>query len=156
MKIGILISFLVLIGTNAICQVNSDTESIKKNTRALEIDETMPVFLNGGEKGLMKIITDSVRYPPAALKDKVGGIVKVKFTVDTNGNVVDINVIQSVREDIDQEAIRIISLLNGWKPGMQGDKKVNVVYMVPISFWPDKKSKKRYLKKMAEQRKSKM
>ena len=35
---------------------------------------------------------------------------------------------------LDAEALRVIKLMDGWKPATQNDKPVRVQYMLPISF----------------------
>lgn len=54
--------------------------------------------------------------------------------MDETGNVTDIKIDKSVRKDIDDEAMRVVGLLNGWKPGMQNEEKVKVVYKIPVRF----------------------
>ena len=137
---------LCLFSLNAFGQSDSiEEQTFDDTTKIFTAVETMPEFLHDGEKGLMKIISESVKYPPLALKDKVGGIVKVQFTVDTTGNVTNIKILQSIREDIDNEAMRVVGLFNGWRPGTQNEKKVRVVYTMRINFWPNDKFKRKYL-----------
>ena len=124
----------------------SQIDSSKNKEGNFVINERMPIFLNGGEKGLMKILSDSVRYPPAAIKDNIGGIVRVEFTIDTTGNLENIRILKSISEDIDNEALRVVAFLNGWQPGYQNEKKVKVVYAIPVGFWPNPKFKRKYLK----------
>ena len=124
-----------------------DDYSQSDSNMVFTIIEEQPVFLKGGDNGLYKIIEENLTYPQAALYDRVGGKVVVEFTVDTSGNLIDINILQGLREDIDQEALRLVGLLTPWKPGMQNNKKVKVRYMIPLYFWPDDQFKKKYLKK---------
>ena len=51
-----------------------------------------------------------------------------------NGKVDKVQVLKSVEANLDNEAIRVVSLLPEWKPGKQGGKPVNVWYSVPIIF----------------------
>ncbi|MCW5518867.1 energy transducer TonB [Aureitalea sp. L0-47] len=57
----------------------------------------------------------------------------VQFKIDTEGKVTEIKSRAPERE-LENEAERVINLLPRLKPGMQGDKPVNVVYRVPIVF----------------------
>jgi len=118
--------------------------------RLSDILHTMPLF-PGGTKKMARIIEENMRYPKTARKDRVGGRVVVQFMVDTTGAVVDIQTVERVREDIDQEAMRLISLLKGWTPGTIDGKKVRVQYQLPLNFYPDNKWKKAYLEAKAKE-----
>jgi TonB family protein len=97
--------------------------------------EVMPVFPGGPEK-LLTFLTDSLHYPPLALRDQVQGKVYVCFTVDPMGSVTDIFVKQGLRADIDAEALRNTQRLIPihWQPGTQNGRPVPVVYTVPLDF----------------------
>jgi TonB family protein len=107
--------------------------------RRVTIVQQLPEFIAGGQDGLKKLIKENIKYPEAAFWDKIGGEVVVKFTVDEIGNVTDVEIDKGVRKDLDDEAMRVIRLLNGWEPGMQNEKKVKVVYKMAIRFSPNKK-----------------
>ncbi len=100
---------------------------------------------------MKSIIEENMQYPKSARKDRVGGRVVVQFVIDTTGDVADIRTVESVREDIDQEAMRLISLLKGWTPGTMDGKKVRVQYQLPLNFYPDNKWKKAYLEAKAKE-----
>ena len=55
------------------------------------------------------------------------------FTIDTYGNVVDIQA-RAADKNLEKEARRVISKLPNITPGKQGVTAVNVTYAVPISF----------------------
>lgn len=105
--------------------------------------EFKPVF-PGGDRAMFKLIIDNLTYPPKALQDRIGGKVVLGFTIDTTGKVGAIEVLESVREDIDQEAVRLLSLLPDFSPGIQNCKKVAVKYRLPINFYPDNRWKRKY------------
>jgi len=108
--------------------------------------DIMPLF-KGGDKAINKILVDNLKYPKVARKERVGGKVVVQFTIDTLGNVENIKVMESVRDDIDSEAIRLVSLLKGWTPGSSNEKKVKVLLKIPIHFYPDARFERRFKKR---------
>jgi len=57
-----------------------------------------------------------------------------KATVDANGKVVNPLVVKKVHPLLDAEAIRVISGLPNWKPGLLNGKAVNVCIYLPINF----------------------
>jgi len=97
------------------------------------IVEDMPGF-PGGEKALMEFIYENIRYPEEARQAGIEGRVVIRFCVNYNGAVDRVSVIKGVHPLLDNEAIRVVSLLPPWEPGKQGGKPVNVWYSVPINF----------------------
>ena len=95
--------------------------------------EEMPSY-PGGEEALIKFIYDNLRYPAKAKADSIQGKVILRFVVNKEGNVEDPTVIRSIHPLLDAEAVRVISMLSGWKPGYQGGEPVNVWYSIPITF----------------------
>ena len=95
--------------------------------------EQMPHY-PGGEVELLNFIRDNTKYPEAARANKIQGKVIIRFIVNTQGKAEGISVIKGVDPELDFEAVRVISMLSGFTPGMQGGKAVNVWYMVPVNF----------------------
>jgi len=97
------------------------------------IVEQMPEY-PGGSSALLEFIKNNLRYPQAAVTDKIEGRVILRFVVNTKGMVEDVVVLKGVHPLLDAEAIRVVNQLSGWLPGAQGGKPVNVWYMVPVNF----------------------
>jgi TonB family protein len=95
--------------------------------------EQMPRY-PGGDAELLNFIKNNTKYPEAAKAEKIEGRVIVRFVVSNEGRAEAISVLKGVHPLLDAEAIKVVSMLSGWKPGMQGGKAVNVWYMVPINF----------------------
>ena len=99
-----------------------------------EVVEKMPVFPNGGMPGLMKYLSDNIRYPEAAKVAGIQGRVTVVFVVDKDGSITNVKTLRGVDAELDKEAIRVISAMPKWIPGMQKGKAVKVRYTVPVMF----------------------
>jgi TonB family protein len=95
--------------------------------------EKMPVY-PGGDSELLKFIATNTKYPESAKAEKIKGRVIVRFIINTMGNPEEVQVIKGVHPLLDEESVRVVSMLSGFEPGMQGGKPVNVWYVVPISF----------------------
>ena len=108
--------------------VSKDTADI------FEVVEQMPAFPNGGFRGLMQYLGDSIRYPQAAKKAGTEGRVTVQFVVEKDGSISNVKTIRGISPDLDQEAIRVISQMPKWQPGMHHGEAVRVKYTVPIMF----------------------
>lgn len=100
---------------------------------AFVVVEKMPMY-PGGDAEMLKYISNNAKYPEAAKADKAEGRVIVRFMVTAYGNAEEVSVLKGVHPLLDAEAVRVVSTLSGFEPGMQGGKPVNVWYMVPINF----------------------
>ena len=98
-----------------------------------DVVEQMPEF-PGGMDEMMKYLSMNVRYPEAAKKAGLQGRVVVQFVVEADGSVSNAEVVRSVNEELDAEAVRVIEKMPKWKPGMQDGKAVRVRYNIPIAF----------------------
>ena len=99
-----------------------------------EVVEQMPEFPNGGMAGLMQHLSKNIKYPTIAQENGTQGRVTVQFVVNRDGSIVDAKVLRGVDPYLDKEAIRVISSMPKWKPGMQRGKAVRVKYTVPVMF----------------------
>lgn len=97
------------------------------------IVEDMPEF-KGGEKALLKYISEHVVYPEIAKENDIQGTVYVKFVVNEKGKVTNVGLLRGVDPLLDKEAIKVIESLPDWKPGKQSGKNVKVSMQVPIKF----------------------
>ena len=115
---------------------SKDKEAAKENV--FDVVEHMPEF-PGGMKEMMNYLSTNIHYPEAAHKAGIQGRVVVNFIVEADGTISNANVVRSVSEELDAEAIRVVQNMPKWKPGMQNGKTVRVKYNIPISFRLDSK-----------------
>jgi protein TonB len=95
--------------------------------------EEMPVF-PGGDAALMKFINENIKFPEEAINNNMMGTVVIRFVVSSDGSVKRVEVLKGVHPVLDQEAVRVVSLLPRWKPGRQNGNAVPVFYFVPVNF----------------------
>lgn len=95
--------------------------------------QVMPEF-PGGVSGLMKYISENLKYPETAVKNQTEGRVVIQFVVSDKGNVTDVATIQSVSPECDAEAVRVVESMPTWTPGKQDGKDVSVYYTLPIQY----------------------
>ncbi len=98
-----------------------------------EIVETNPEF-PGGSKALNTYLSKNIKYPERPAEMGVSGKVIVRFVVERDGSVTQVTVARGVDPDLDKEAVRVISSMPRWKPGMQQGKPVRVRYTQPVVF----------------------
>ena len=134
-KVAVLMSFVAMTfsafasSPNASCQVRDTTGKVE----IFADPEQMPMF-PGGETALLKYLQENIKYPPKAIKDSIQGRVVVQFLIDPSGCVGEVNVVRSVREDLDAEAVRVVKTLPKFIPGRMYGKAVSTLYTLPVSF----------------------
>lgn len=88
----------------------------------------------GGNEALLKYLYTHIKYPQMAIENRIEGMVVLKFTVTKNGEIDNIKVIRELGGGCDKEAIRVVSNMPKWKPGIHNDKAVNCYFTLPIKF----------------------
>ena len=96
--------------------------------------EDMPVFQGEGVATFRQYIQKQLSYPDEAAEKNLEGTSYVKFIVNREGSVEDVEVIRSAHPVLDQAAVDAIKRAPDWKPGKQRGKKVNVQFTIPIVF----------------------
>jgi protein TonB len=98
-----------------------------------EIVEVMPEF-PGGLEEMYKFLGDNVNYPAISMDNDSQGTAYVKFVVEKNGEISDLQVVKGVDQYINKEALRVLAKMPNWKPGEQMGQNVRVSFVLPIKF----------------------
>jgi periplasmic protein TonB len=88
----------------------------------------------GGDEARLFYLRRQVRYPEAALKELVQGVVMVVFVVEIDGTVSNVNVPNRIGGGCDDEAIRVTKEMPRWEPGKRKGRAVRVMVRMPIVF----------------------
>lgn len=114
--------------------ITIDTPSSDKvSENPLKAPDKMPEFPGGMQK-LMTFIGENVKYPQEAIKNKTEGNVFVRFIISKTGKVTNPQIIRGVSKELDEEALRVVSMLPDFIPGEDNGKKVPVEFTIPIKF----------------------
>ncbi len=97
-------------------------------------DIIKPSFMGGDANVFAKWVNERVVYPDVAMENGVQGVVKVAFTINANGQVDDVKVLQGVSQSIDEEAIRVVTMSPKWIPGVYKGERRSYTYTFPITF----------------------
>lgn len=131
MKKLLLMSLMAMLGLTT---VNAQkTVVAQKNQQVFDVVEQMPEY-PGGMQALFEYLSQNLKYPEDAKQQKVEGRVIAIFVVETDGSISNVEVVKPVFPSLDAEAVRVLSDMPKWKPGMQSGKVVRVKYTVPINF----------------------
>lgn len=110
-------------------------------------EEVLPAFKSedceGLEKDALRTCSDramlvniykNVKYPVTARNADQEGVTHTRFVIEPDGSVSNIRVIRGISEPIANECIRVVKLLDTWRPGTQDGKAVRVQFNLPIKF----------------------
>ena len=108
-------------------------EEPEKEEEIFQVVENQPEF-PGGMVELMKYLQKNIKYPTICQEQGIQGRVVVQFVVNSDGSIVDAQVIKPVNPHLDKEAVRVVNAMPKWKPGEQRGKKVRVRFTLPVTF----------------------
>ncbi|UKK63077.1 TonB family protein [Prevotella communis] len=101
--------------------------------KPFDVVEQMPSF-PGGKEALMKFISENVKYPKEAEEKGLQGRVVVRYIIEKDGSISEVEIVKSVNEYLDAEAIRVVNAMPKWKPGKQKGEPVRVKFTLPVTF----------------------
>lgn len=119
--------------SNNTIKVRKTTPQADEDILVYSIVENMPQFV-GGLDSLYAFLGANIKYPVDAKNQGKEDIVYISFIIDQLGNVTKPIVLRGKYEELNNEALRVISLMPNWTPGTQKGRAVNVVYNIPIKF----------------------
>lgn len=104
----------------------------------------IPPQYRGGTKAMKKLFQDSVSLPEEVLKKGLSARISVTYMIDTCGSISHVQVSESAGSSLDEEAVRLISMLKSWIPATLNGNKINYYQSQPIVFriGPDRKINK--------------
>lgn len=113
--------------------ISGESTDAKGNVYHYTTSEVKPHY-KGGMDAFFNKIGKGVRYPSNLAAQRIQGVAQIKFVVLSSGQISDVHVINEVHPGLAAEAMRMIKSVEGWEPGIQKGRIVNVSYVVPISF----------------------
>lgn len=106
---------------------------INPGEEVFTIVDQMPQFPTGDE-GLGKFISEYIKYPSRAKEENIEGRILCSFIIRKNGDVSNIEVVDGLDYELDQEALRVLSMMPKWSPGKNGGEPVHVKCILPIDI----------------------
>ncbi len=111
-------------------------KNTEKSGNLTQLSQT-PQF-PGGEKALHEYIKSNFEFPdniPGEGVDwSITDTIYVKFDVNESGNVCNTRIIKGSTPQLDKEALRVISAMPSWSPGILNKKPVRVEFTIPINL----------------------
>jgi protein TonB len=88
----------------------------------------------GGNAAFFAWIAANQKYPDLARKRHIQGKVPVEFTIQPDGSLTDVRVIQKHGSGLDEEAVRLIKAAPKWEPAMYQGKPIKQKMQLPVLF----------------------
>lgn len=131
---SLFLSFLLAATINSQSQ-NSDSLFIEEIGGLPITDEwpSNPSF-PGGEDSLKHFLVSNLQYPSNAKDSNIEGTVYISFVVEQDGKISNVKPIKYIGFGLDEEAIRVVSMMPDWTPGYLGGKPVRTQLCIPIRY----------------------
>lgn len=94
----------------------------------------IPAEFPGGINKARQFIANNIQYPDEAVENGVNGTVQVKFTVELDGSISNIQIVRKLGYGCDEEVIRVLKRMPKWSPAKLNGKIVRSYFTMPISF----------------------
>lgn len=121
-----------------------EVNTFEKNSQeevVFAVVEKMPEY-PGGEEARIKFMVENIKYPANAREKGVQGTVFISFVVEKDGSITNVKTLRGIGSGCDEEAVRVISMMPPWKPGIQKGQPVRVQFNMPVKFSLEEKKDK--------------
>ncbi|MFM2254627.1 MAG: hypothetical protein RLZZ47_116 [Bacteroidota bacterium] len=90
----------------------------------------------GGDKSFQRYVMDNFTYPARCQENGIGGSVLLRFVVDVDGSIVNIQVLEVSTKcpEFAKEAVRILKNSPRWIPGMYNGRFVKSYRELPLKM----------------------
>ena len=113
---------LLLIGHSLLAQKNVGVKNV-----------IVQAEFPGGVRELYHFIGKEMRCPEQVRKANITGKIVVKFTVNTNGSISNVKMMQGIGFGVDEELAKVIKAMPKWSPARKNGKRVKSTFTLPIS-----------------------
>ena len=114
------------------------TQVVSVEAKPVDVPEKMAEY-PGGMSAMMGFLQRTLKYPKDCEKAGIEGRVVLRFVINEDGSITDMEPMNSPDERLTAEAKRVVSLMPKWTPAKDKGKIVKMRYSLPITFrLPDK------------------
>ena len=86
------------------------------------------------DKALLKYLADHIRYPTMARENRIEGLVVIEFVVSKEGKLSGLRVLRDIGAGCGTEALRVVSEMPEWSPGVHHGRPVPVIFRLPVRY----------------------
>lgn len=88
---------------------------------------------------LLKFLSSKLNYPALARENGVDGTAVIRFIVEKDGSLTEMEIVRDPGAGLGKEALRVVELMNKmeakWTPGKQNARPVRVRFNLPVKFY---------------------
>lgn len=86
------------------------------------------------DQALLDFIYERLEYPAVALENGITGTVIVRFVVEKDGSVTNLEVVRDIGGGCGPAVLEVVEMMPKWIPGSQQGRKVRVQFNLPVRF----------------------
>lgn len=86
------------------------------------------------QRAIAEFVMERVSYSRKMRKHNLSGTVIVRFVVEKDGSIGNIEVVRGVDHALDDQVVEAVSKFPNFKPGEQFGRPVRVQYALPVKF----------------------
>ena len=109
-------------------------EDVEDEVIPFVIVDQKPSFNGGDANDFSKWVNARLVYPEMAKENGIEGRVTLQFTIDKDGRLGEVKVLNAPDKSLADEAVRVVSTSPKWDPGKQRDRAVKVSYVFPVIY----------------------
>ncbi|GHT42232.1 hypothetical protein AGMMS49965_13350 [Bacteroidia bacterium] len=95
--------------------------------------EEEPTFPSGN-KEITAWLAKNIQYPPVAAEQGIQGKIILRFVVEKDGSIGEVQILQSVESSLDKEAVRVVKKMPRWTPAKNKGVSVRSWFNLPTTF----------------------
>lgn len=95
---------------------------------------SLPRFNGGSTQVFDEWVRANISYPAKAAANNIQGRVVLSFIISETGEVKDVKVIEGLDEELDAEAVRVVSSSPKWTPAMKQGKPIATELLYTVTF----------------------
>jgi protein TonB len=113
-------------------KITGENTGEASNNTIIDLFERQPEF-PGGQEAMMRFLRNNL-VSPGELQAGDKKMVQVRFKIDKEGAVSEIQIIQSAGSAFDREVTRVCRKMPRWTPAIQNGISVPINYILPVTF----------------------
>ena len=129
--------FKYILATLFVCALfcsQLQAQSLIKLENTEQANEVLPTY-QGGQDALYLFIAQHLQYPAVAKQNKTQGMALIKFTVEVDGHVSNLEILKDPGNDCGTAAMNIVKMTSGnWNAGSVNGEAKAMSYQLPVSF----------------------
>lgn len=114
---------------------SNDSTAAVEDTKIYGTAEVQPEF-PGGKEAMESFINENLKYPGAAKKSNIKGVVTVSAVVEKDGSLTGVKVKKDIGGNCGEEAVRVVKMMPTWIPGQVKNEDKRVWVDISMFFPP--------------------